>query len=241
MTTNRRETISTGDSGELTGYLAVPAAGHGPGVLVIQEIFGVNAYIRDVCDRLAAVGYVALAPDLFWRIQPNVEFDSSDQATIEPAAQLAGQYDPVAGLGDLGDALQHLRSLEETQGATGVIGFCFGGTQAYRVAAHLDPTCVVSYYGSGTADLLGDLDKVSCPIMFHFGDSDPYLPMTDVDKIKTAVADRHDIVVHVHEGGGHAFDNRFAPHFSQPEIAAAAWTETLTFLYTHIGGPGRGA
>lgn len=241
MTSTRRELIGTGERGEFAGHLAVPAAGHGPGVLVIQEIFGINAYIRDVCDRLAAAGYVALAPDLFWRIEPNIEFDSSDQATIEPAAKLAGQYDPVAGISDLADALQHLRSLEETQGATGVIGFCFGGTQAFRAAAHLDPTCVVSYYGSGTADLLGDLDKVTCPVMCHFGDNDPYLPMTDVDKIKAAVDDRHDITVHIHKGGGHAFDNRLAPHFSQPDIAAAAWTETLAFLYLHIGGPGRGA
>ncbi len=241
MTTNRFETVGTSDSGTFSSYVSIPAGGHGPGVLVIQEVFGVNAYIRDVCDRLASVGYVALAPDLFWRLEPGVEFDSSDQATIPPAIELAGRYDPVAGLSDLGDALQHLRSLDETQGATGVIGFCFGGTQAFRVAAHLDPTCVVSYYGSGTADLLGHLDKVDCPILFHFGDDDPYLPMADVDKIKAAVADHNEITVQVHKGGGHAFDNGFAPHFSQPEIAATAWTETLAFLYLHIGGPGLGA
>lgn len=241
MTTNRFETISTSDSGTFSSYVSIPASGRGPGVLVIQEVFGVNAYIRDVCDRLASVGYVALAPDLFWRLEPGIEFDSSDQANIAPAVELAGRYDPVAGLSDLGDALRHLRSLDETQGATGVIGFCFGGTQAYRVGAHLDPACVVSYYGSGTADLLGDLDKVNCPIVFHFGDDDPYLPMTDVEKIKAAVADHNEITVHVHEGGGHAFDNSFAPHFSQPEIAAKAWTETLAFLYLHIGGPGLGA
>lgn len=241
MTSHRVETISTSDDDTFSAYLALPGSGHGPGVLVIQEVFGVNAYIRDVCDRLAAAGYVALAPDLFWRLDPGVEFDSSDEANIGPAVELANRWDPVAGLSDLGDALDHLRSLDETQGATAAIGFCFGGTQAYRVAAHLDPTCVVSYYGSGTADLLGDLDKVDCPIVFHFGDSDPYLPMADVDRIKAATADHHEITVHVHEGGGHAFDNSFAPHFSQPDIASTVWTETLAFLYLHIGGPGRGA
>ena len=241
MTTNRYETVSTGESSTFSSYLSVPASGRGPGVLVIQEVFGVNAYIRDVCDRLASVGYVALAPDLFWRIEPGIEFDSADQANIGPAVELAGRYDPVAGLSDIGDALEHLRSLEETEGASAVIGFCFGGTQAFRAAAHLDPACVVSYYGSGTADLLGDLDKVNCPTVFHFGDDDPYLPVADVDKIKAAVADRNDITVHVHKGGGHAFDNSFAPHFSQPEIASTAWAQTLAFLFMHIGGPGRGA
>ena len=241
MTTTRNETISTSDSGTFSSHLAIPPSGHGPGVLVIQEVFGVNEYIRDVCDRLANAGYVALAPDLFWRLEPGIEFDSSDQDNIGPAIEVASRFDPVAGLADLGDALEHLRSLEETQGASAVIGFCFGGTQAFRMAAHLDPACVVSYYGSGTADLLGDLDKVNCAVTFHFGDNDPYLPMTDIDKIKAAVADRNDITVHVHKGGGHAFDNSFAPHFSQPEIASVAWAQTLAFLFLHIGGPGRGA
>jgi carboxymethylenebutenolidase len=241
MITSRTETITAADGGTFSAHLCVPASIHGPGILVIQEVFGVNAYVRDVCDRLAAAGYVALAPDVFWRIKPGVEFDSSDQANIPPAIEVAGQYDPVKGLADFGAALAHLRSLDETQGATGVIGFCFGGTQCFRVAAAFDPTCAVSYYGSGTADLLSDLDRITCPMMFHFGDNDPYLPNTDIDKIKAAVADRHDITVHVHSGGGHAFDNHFAPHFSQPEIASAAWSETLAFLYMHLGGPGFGA
>ncbi|MGF1595731.1 MAG: dienelactone hydrolase family protein [Acidimicrobiales bacterium] len=241
MTTNRTETITSTDGQTFDGHLALPASGHGPGILVIQEIFGVNGYVRDVCDRLAGLGYVSLAPDVFWRIEPHTEFDSSDQATIAPAMEVAGRFDPEAGLADLGSALEHLRGLDETVGATGVIGFCFGGTQTFRVAAEFDPACAVSYYGSGTAGLMDQLDRVHCPMLFHFGGDDPYLPMSDVEQIRAATADRNDITVHVHAGGGHAFDNRFAPHFSQPEIAAAAWRATVTFLYTHLGGPGAGA
>lgn len=241
MITTRTETITAADDGTFTGHVAIPAGGHGPGVLVIQEIFGVNAYIRDVCERLAAAGYVALAPDVFWRVQPNVEFDSSDQATIAPAMEVTGRWDAETGLADLGSALEHLRTLPEVRGPVGVIGFCFGGTQTFRVAAAFTPACAVSYYGSGTASLLDQLDQVTCPVLFHFGDSDPYLPNSDVDAIKAAVADRHEIAVHVHAGGGHAFDNHFAPHFSQPQIAVRAWTETLTFLFAHLGGPGVGA
>jgi carboxymethylenebutenolidase len=241
MATNRSETITAPDGGAFTAHVSLPDGGHGPGVLVIQEIFGVNEYIRDVCDRLANAGYVALAPDVFWRIQPGAQFDSSNQENIGPAVEFAGRYDPESGLSDLGAALAHLRSLGEVQGPVGVIGFCFGGTQAFRVAKHLDPTCAVSYYGSGTAQLLDDLDELTCPLMFHFGDNDPYLPMSDVDTIKAATAGRHNVIVHVHRGAGHAFDNRFAPHFSHPDSAAAAWQETLSFLFLHLGGPGRGA
>ncbi len=240
MITTRSETITAPDGGTFAGHVAVPASGHGPGVLVIQEIFGVNAYIRDVCDRLAAAGYVALAPDVFWRVQPGFELDSSDQATIAPAIEVTGQWDGEVGLGDLGAALAHLRRLPETQGGTGVIGFCFGGTQTFRVAAAFDPTCAVAYYGSGTAGLLDQLDSITCPLLFHFGDNDPYLPNADVDAIKAATASRNDIAVHVHAGGGHAFDNHFAPHFSQPRIAVRAWTETLAFLFAHLGAMGRG-
>lgn len=240
MITTRSETITAADGGTFAGHVAVPASGHGPGVLVIQEIFGVNAYIRDVCDRLAAAGYVALAPDVFWRVRPGVEFDSSDQATIAPAIEVTGQWDGEVGLSDLGSALAHLRGLPEVRGGTGVIGFCFGGTQTFRVAAAFDPACAVAYYGSGTAGLLDQVDSITCPLLFHFGDNDPYLPNSDVDAIKAATADRHHIAVHVHAGGGHAFDNHFAPHFTQPRIAVRAWTETLAFLYAHLGGPGKG-
>ena len=111
---------------------------------------------------------------------------------------------------------------------------------AFRVAAAFDPACAVAYYGSGTAGLLDQLDSITCPLLFHFGDDDPYLPNSDVDAIKAATADRHHIAVHVHAGGGHAFDNHFAPHFSQPRIAVRAWTETLAFLFAHLGGPGVG-
>jgi len=234
MITTRTETITAADGGTFAGHVAVPASGHGPGMLVIQEIFGVNAYIRDVCDRLAAAGYVALAPDVFWRVRPGIEFDSSDQATIAPAIEVTAQWDGEVGLADLGSALAHLRGLPEVRGGTGVIGFCFGGTQTFRVAAAFDPACAVAYYGSGTAGLLDQLGSITCPLLFHFGDNDPYLPNSDVDAIRVATAGRNHIAVHVHAGGGHAFDNHASEMFWNESAAQAAWAKTLAFLDEHL-------
>lgn len=237
----RTESVSAPDGGRFDAHLVLPSAGHGPGILLLQEVFGVNEYIREVADRLAALGYVVMAPDVFWRVEPGVDIDSSDQANIEPAIAIAGQWDPDIGLSDLDAALRHLHELDEVTGAVGVIGFCFGGTQAFRLAVHSDVACAVSYYGSGVVDMGADIEGITCPSLIHFGDQDPFIPNDKVDALKPAIAANHHIVMHVHAGGGHAFDNHLAPHFSQPDIAAAAWTETMAFLYQHLGGPGLGA
>lgn len=241
MAIARTETITAGDEQRFDGHLALPTAGHGPGLLLIQEIFGVNDYVKDVANRLAGLGYVVLAPDVFWRQEPGFSLDSSAEANIEPAAEVASAWDPELGLSDLEAALTHLTGLSEVTGAVGVIGFCFGGTQAFRLASKLSPACAVSYYGSGVPDLLDDVHEITCPTLFHFGDSDPFIPNDNVAAIRTAAADNHHVVVHVHPGGGHAFDNHLAPHFSQPDIAATAWSQTGAFLFIHLGGPSIGA
>lgn len=237
----RVETITAPDGSTFSAHVAVPDGGHGPGVLLIQEIFGVNEYVRDVANRLAHLGYVVLAPDVFWRVEAGVDIDSSNQANIAAAMAIAAQWDAELGLADLAASFEHLRALPEVHGPVGVVGFCFGGTQAFRLASTVDANCVVSYYGSGIASMLDGLDALRCPIMLHFGDSDPYIPNEQVDTIRHAVAGHHNVIVHVHPGGQHAFDNRFAPHFSQPAIAASAWMETSSFLFMHLGGPGSGA
>lgn len=241
MESVRIETVATSDDKRFEAHLTLPSTGHGPGVLLIQEVFGVNDYIKDAAARLAGLGYVVLAPDVFWRQVPGFAMDSSVEANIEPAVTVAGGWDPVVGLSDLAAALDHLHQLPEVTGASGVLGFCFGGTQAFRIARDLQPACAVCYYGSGINDLLDDLHQVTSPTLLQFGDSDPYIGADQIEAITAATADNHHIEVHVHPGAGHAFDNHLAPHFSQPDVAAKAWTETAAFLFMHLGGPGIGA
>ncbi|MGI9596447.1 MAG: dienelactone hydrolase family protein [Acidimicrobiales bacterium] len=241
MQPTRTETIHTAAGETFEGHLALPSGGQGAGVLLIQEVFGVNDYIEDVAERLAGLGYVVLAPDLFWRQRPKFALSSTEKANIAPAIEIADRWDADVGLEDLGAALDHLRGLPEIAGAVGVIGFCFGGTQAFRVAKALEPACAVCYYGSGIPEHLDDLHTITCPTMLHFGGDDPYIPPDRVTAVRDAVADNHHVSVKVHPGAGHAFDNHLAPHFSHPEAAAKAWTETAAFLYMHLGGPGIGA
>ena len=235
MTSARTETVSTAD-GRFGAHVVVPAAESGPGILVLQEIFGVNTYIRSVCDRLASLGYVALAPDVFWRQHPDftVEPDQGEEGFAAAMAMAQG-YDWSHVAADLGAAFDHLATMAETVGRVGVMGFCFGGTLAFHAAADLRPACAVSYYGSGVAAALDEkADAVECPILFHFGDDDPYLPNADVARVQDVFAARHDALVVVQHGAGHAFDNHTSAVFSEPKAAAAAWRVTDHFLAQHL-------
>jgi carboxymethylenebutenolidase len=230
--TTRSETISVAD-GTFDAHLAVPAGGSGPGILLIQEIFGVGAYITAVADRLAGLGYVVAAPDLFWRFAPGHAADH-DEAGLQESMELVTRLDPERAIEDCLATLEHLRGLGETTGRVGAVGFCLGGTLAVGCGIAGDPVCIVSYYGSGVAGMVDDLDEVGCPVLLHFGDSDPFIPDADVRRIQAAVSGWPDWELHVHEGAGHAFDNHEAEAFHDPAAAAAAWAITERFLARHL-------
>ena len=225
----RHETIPMPDGEEMGAFLALPESGSGPGVVVLMEIFGVGSYIRRAAERLAELGYVALAPDLYRRTQPGLELEH-DQEGMQAAFAAVSQLDIAGAVQDSVTALEYLRTLPEVDGPVGALGFCLGGSLAFGVAVQGDPAVAVSYYGSGVPDSLGDRDQVGCPVLFHFGDADQYIPAEQVEMVAAAAAGRDDWEFHVHAGAGHAFDNHDAPQFSQPEHAARAWEQTSEFL-----------
>ena len=234
MTTTRTETITFGD-GSFAAHVTVPASGSGPGLVVLQEIFGVNAYIKSVCQRVADMGYVALAPDMFWRQQPGFTVEPSEgDEGMQSAFAMVGGFDWSTVPGDVGAALDHLRGLPECRGDAGLIGFCFGGTLTFLGAAALDPTCAVSYYGSGVAGNLDQADNIECPILFHFGGNDPYLPSEDSQAVADRFASVDSAQVLIQPDAGHAFDNNLNPMFSNPAAAAPAWEATRSFLAQHL-------
>ncbi|HRE03491.1 MAG TPA: dienelactone hydrolase family protein [Ilumatobacteraceae bacterium] len=213
-------------------YLWVPDGGATAAILLIQEIFGVGDYITAVAERLAAAGYLVGAPDVFWRFAPGFRV-VHDEDGLNQAFAAVGQLDPPLAIGDCTAALAHLAALDGIE-RTGVIGFCLGGTLAWGVAAAGDPDVCVSYYGSGVPDMIGMIDQVHCPTLFHFGNDDPYIANERVETINAAIAGREGFVLNV-EHAGHAFDNHAAPMFHNESAAKAAWAKTMAFLQMYLG------
>ena len=226
----RSEQVPAPDgTGTFAAHVAVPDAGSGPGIVVLHEIFGVNDYVTGACRRLAELGYVALAPDLFWRTAPGLAL-GHDEDGLAQAMENVTSFDAEAAVGDAAAALDHLRSLPEVRGGAGVLGFCLGGTLAYLVAAAAEPDAAVSYYGSGVPGALDQADRITCPLLVHFGGDDPYIPRDQIDAARAALADRPGVTFVIHEGAGHAFDNSLAESFHQPDAAEVAWRQTADFL-----------
>ena len=231
MAATRTDTVTVAD-GSFDLPVWLPASGSGPGLVLFQEIFGVGPYIRAVGDRLAGLGYVVGAPDLFWRIVRNWE-SAHDEAGLQASMGMIQKFDFGTGVADAVAAFEAVRSLPEVKGGTGVIGFCLGGTFAWLTAAATQPDVAISYYGSGVAGALDQADAVSCPVIFHFGDSDPYLPNDQVDAIRARVGDRETVEIHV-QPAGHAFDNHESAMFWNEAAAAAAWERTVAFLQRYL-------
>ena len=227
--TVRVERIATSD-GDVDAHVALPESGAGHGIVVLQEIFGVGDYIKESADRLAGLGYVALAPDLYWRIARGIVLDH-DEAGMGRAFETVQKLDLELAVRDSIDALNTLRGLPEvTGGRAGVLGFCLGGTLAFQVAVQDDPDVAVCYYGSGIAGMLDRANAIRCPVLFHYGGEDQYIPLEHAEQVAACAASNDAMECHIHEGAGHAFDNHDAPMFHQPEPAARAWEITKEFL-----------
>jgi len=216
------------DSGEMPAHLWLPESGSGPGLLLLQEIFGVSAYIRQRAADLAAAGYVVLAPELYWRLGDGA-LDESGPDAVSTAMGLAERLDPDTTLEDSVAALEHLRAREEVRGGTGVLGFCLGGGLAYNVAAVDSPDVLVSYYGSSIPGMVELAANIDAPSLYHFGLADDYIDAATVERIREGVTTGSDVQFETYEGANHAFDNwNFVLH--HPEASARAWRSTLDFL-----------
>lgn len=207
----------------------LPASGSGPGLIVVQEIFGVSPYIKSRCADLAELGYVVLAPELYWRL-PDRTVDESREDVIDQGMALASQIDWDTAVSDATQALRHLRSQPEVVGGVGLIGFCFGGGLAFNVAAVDQPDVLVSYYGSALPGLLHLAPEVEAPSLHHFGLSDAFIPQAEVQRIREAVTAKPDVAFETYPEANHAFDNPHLSELHNPDASRAAWQKTVNFL-----------
>jgi carboxymethylenebutenolidase len=210
--------IAGGDGVTFRGYLTVPASGKGPGIVLCQEIFGINAYVREVADYYAEEGYVVLAPDLFWRMEKDVDLGYSE-ADFKKAFDYFQRFDVDKGMDDITAAVKTLRARPEVAGKIGALGFCLGGKLAYLAAARSGVDVAVGYYGVGIEGSLNELPK--CPTVLHFAENDKFVPAEAVQKIKDACKDRHDIEIYVYPGQNHAFARTGGDHYDKPSALMA--------------------
>jgi len=209
-------------------YLALPPAGGGPGLVLFQEIFGVNEHIRALADQYALDGFVVLAPDVFWRQQRRVELGyegEQRQRGIELAMALKG---PEVGL-DMAAAVAALRARPEVNGGkVGAIGYCMGGRLAFLAAATAGVDAAVAYYGGGIQDQLDKAAAIKCPVLFHYAERDDHIPPAAVDKVRTAMHGKS-AEIHVYPGAMHGFNCWARASYHAPS-AALAHGRSLQFL-----------
>jgi len=216
--------LTASDGFKLGGYRADPAGAPKAAIVVIQEIFGVNHHIRSVCDRLAAAGYVAIAPSIFDRIEPNFQCGYSPDE-VANARKFVANPDWAAMLLDTQAAIDAVKAV----GPVGIVGFCLGGSVAFVAATKLSGlSAAVGYYGGAVARFADDKPKV--PTQLHFGEKDAGIPLTDVETIKTK---RPDVEVYIYPGAQHGFhcDERGSYDKASADIA---WPRSMAFFAKHL-------
>jgi carboxymethylenebutenolidase len=226
----------------MTEYVSVPAEdgrrfdalfvsaprGRSPGLVLLSEIFGLNAEMRAAAERWAAAGYAVLAPDLFWRQQRNVAlaYEGEDRAR---AFALYQAYDYESGVRDVAACLAALRRRPECNGKAAVVGYCFGGTLAWLAAARADAHAAISFYGTKIHQHLGEVATLRCPVALHLGDADAHVPAEAVAATRAALAGHPRATLHLYPGIGHAFMNPARPTYDRA-AAELAFTRAREFL-----------
>ncbi len=222
------------DDGSFTAYRADPADTPRGAIVVIQEIFGINAGIRRQCDLFAEAGYLAIAPDLFWRFAAGVELDPDVKPEFERALQLMGQLDQDAAIGDLEATIRTVRGMLPENGKVGAVGFCLGGRLAFMVAARTDVDASVGYYGVGIDGFLGEKHGIARPLMLHIPVEDHFVDHDAQARIHAGLDDHPKVTLHDYPGEDHGFAAAFGSRRSE-EAATLAEGRTAAFFAEHLG------
>lgn len=222
--------LTSKDGGQFSAYLAVPDTANGAAIVVLQEIFGINANIRGIADGFARAGYLAIAPDLFWRQEAGVELDPASEADRERAIALLKGFDQAHAVDDALVAAEYVKGLPGTTGKVGAVGYCLGGKLAYLLAACPGIDAAVSYYGVMIQSALDRVSDVRCQLLLHIAAADHLCPPEAQTAIADAVAPHSNRITLMHYAGvGHAFARRGSAAFDaiSAERADAATLELV--------------
>ena len=229
-------TIKSFDGGEFDAYLALPASGYGPGIVVLQEIFGVNDDMRSVTDWYATHGFVALCPDLFWRLERGVKLNGKGD-DWNKAFDLYQRLDEAKAVEDSAAAMNFLRQHSACSGRVGAVGFCLGGNLAYLLSVRFKPDCAVGYYGVSIEKSLDEAKNLSAPLLLHIAGGDQFCPPAAQQQIQANLGSNPLVNIYVYPDQDHAFARPSGEHYAAA-AAELANLRSLEFVVTHLAGAG---
>ena len=212
---------SKSPDGTFRAYISRPAKLPAPVVVVLQELFGVNADIRATCDELAAQGFIAIAPDLFWRQEPGVDLNVRSEADWQHGLRLYAAYDRDAGARDVMETVRTAVELPESTGKVALQGYCLGALMAFITAARYEVDAAVAYHGGDTEKYLGEVGGLDAPLLMHLGEEDEFISKTAQAQIKAALAKKPNATVYSYPGQRHAFSRHNGTHYNAAAAALA--------------------
>jgi carboxymethylenebutenolidase len=219
--------------GSFKAYRANPASTPTAAIIVIQEVFGVNAGIRQKCDRLAEQGYLAIAPDLFWRIAPGVQLNPDVPEELQRGLDLFGQFDQDAGIRDIEATIHATRDLLGGTGKIGAVGYCLGGRLAFMTACRTDIDAAAGYYGVGIDGLLGEKHAIANPVVMHIAGDDGFVDKATQQKMHEGLDDHPKVTLYDYPGEDHGFATEMGDRRS-PAAAELADQRTAAFFAQHL-------
>ncbi len=223
-----RITIATPD-GTFGAYLALPQKTPAPAIVLLQEVYGVNRFMRRIADFWAVEGFVAVCPDLYWRIRPGIELDPETPGHREQALETRKGLDLDRAVEDVIATVDHLRRMPECNGRVGTSGYCLGGLLAYLTGTRGNADANVSYYGVGIEEHLGEADRLRNPLLLHVGGQDPWTPPEVQRRLAETLGRNPHVTLHVYPEAGHAFAREGASA-DLPEARHRANARTRSFL-----------
>ena len=232
MTASVEISTLTGD-GAFSAYVARPQGSPRAAIIVIQEIFGVNAGIRRKCDRLAEDGYVAIAPDLFWRLEPGVQFDPDVESELHRAFELMGKFNQDGGISDIEATIKYARTSEGCR-KVGAVGYCLGGRLAYMTATRTDVDATVGYYPVGIPELLREKHAIANPLMLHIAEADHFVGPDAQKAMHEDLDDHPKVALHDYPGLDHGFATETGLRRNE-EGAQLADSRTAEFFAANLG------
>jgi carboxymethylenebutenolidase len=223
-----------GRDGLFGAYVARPKTSPAPAVVVLQELFGVNSDIRKTCDELAEQGFLAVAPDLFWRQEPGVDLsDVTSEADWQHGMRLYQAYERDAGVTDIEDTVFAVSKLPECTGKVAVLGYCLGGLMAFLTAVRSRVDAAVAYHGGDTEKYLGEVDGLHAPLLMHLAEEDEFISKEAQAEIKGALAKKANATIYSYSGQNHAFCRHGGAHYNA-DAAALANGRTSEFLHVQL-------